>query len=724
MSTPVKFLELSLRNFMSYGNNDTIINLDFHKPTLIVGRNLDAIVNGQVDSNGAGKSAILDAISFALYDKTISDKDKSNLINVINKKNLEVSLTFEKNGTTYKVIRIRKTKTKADIRLYVLDKNGEWADKTLDSIANNNKEIVKIIGLPFDIFSRIIVFSASFQPFLNLPNRHTSKTSQTSIIEELFGYTELTEKSEALKEQIKITRTDFKHIEELQTQISLEMGRHDEQVEAARGRVHDWELSNMEDIVARKEAIARLSKVNFDAEREALSSLDDAESQIQSSKRELKTHKEKLRDRKDTKEAYLAREEALKESRDKVKLIEESVDFVKEIALIDGIDGALFQINHKDDAVKAHAVTILSTQKDIGKLESQVVHLNDDKCPFCEQTFEGSGAKLEEIHGELKNLAVKLDEATTGSEFATRESDNLAEEIKKIKKDSMFNGNKSDYDEVLDNYRRHKAIVDATVDTVDIEQLDADISTIVETIETINTRLEELDEEVFAIKASAMFDNNADLEREAAKLESAKEALEEMKDATNPHTGVLKELEEIEFDNDRSDDLNELDETLRHQEFLLKLLTKKDSFIRKNLLDRSLPYLNKRLMTYLEQIGLPHRVEFLPDMSAQISQFGTALDFGSLSSGQRARVNLALAFAFRDVLQARYGKISFCMLDECLDTGLGNVGVQLAATMIKNIATENNMSMFVISHRDEIANMFPNKLTVELKNGFSKIVNS
>jgi DNA repair exonuclease SbcCD ATPase subunit len=98
------------------------------------------------------------------------------------------------------------------------------------------------------------------------------------------------------------------------------------------------------------------------------------------------------------------------------------------------------------------------------------------------------------------------------------------------------------------------------------------------------------------------------------------------------------------------------------------------------------------------------------------------LTFDSLSKGQKARVNLALAFAFRDVLQARHGKIDFCVLDECLDTGLGNVGVQLAANMIKSIAKDNNMAMFIITHRDEVSSMFANKMTVQLKSGFTTIV--
>ena len=239
MSEPVVFKTLTMRNFMSYGNNDTTIDLDFNEPILIIGKNHDAVINGQVDSNGAGKSAILDAISFALYNKTISDKDIGNLINVVNKKNMEVNLTFEKDGKLYKVSRIRKSKTKADIRFYVMQSNGEWKDKTRDSIAENNAEIVRIIGIPYDIFSRIIVFSASFQPFLDLPSRHASKTSQTSIMEELFGFTELTEKSEVLKGEIKDTKAEFKRIEELQVQVSKEIERHADQVKAAKTRVHD-----------------------------------------------------------------------------------------------------------------------------------------------------------------------------------------------------------------------------------------------------------------------------------------------------------------------------------------------------------------------------------------------------------------------------------------------------------------------------------------------------
>ena len=737
MSTPVKFLELSIRNFMSYGNNDTTLRLDFDKPTLIVGRNLDAVVNGQVDSNGSGKSAILDAISYALYDKTISDKDKSNLINVINKKNMQVSLTFEKDGVVYKVTRMRKSKTKADIRLYIMSNDNEWVDKTLDSISNNNDEIVRILGLPFDIFSRIIVFSASFEPFLNLPNRHTSKTSQTSIIEELFGYTELTDKADALKGEIKITKTSFTHVEELQTQIALEMKRHAQQVEIADKRVNDWDIQHAADIKSRTSSIETLSSVDFDDAREVLVNIDNIEASIKTANQDISTKNDKVRNLKSTladhetmKQNYLKSEQKIKTSRDKVALIEDSVDFEQELEIIDEFEATRLEISALDTADKTNISTKKRLLQDIDKISIQVKHLDDDKCPYCEQTYVESGDKLKEIKDELATLSEQLVSVESVIQSTSNEVSELTIILTNSKTRSMFDGIKSDYDQMLNNYNKHKAIVDASIDVVDISEIDGKIQVINSDIDELNILIADgsesvdtLSNELRAAKQDSIFTNGAELERGAAKLESSKDALETLKADVNPHNDALSELEAVEFDNDRSGELNDINVVLEHQQFLLKLLTKKDSFVRKNLLDRSLPFLNKRLMTYLEQIGLPHRVEFLPDMSAQISQFGTALDFGSLSSGQRARVNLALAFAFRDVLQSHYGKISFCMLDECLDTGLGNVGVQLAATMIKNIAIEDNMSMFVISHRDEIANMFPNKLTVELQNGFSKIIN-
>jgi DNA repair exonuclease SbcCD ATPase subunit len=185
---------------------------------------------------------------------------------------------------------------------------------------------------------------------------------------------------------------------------------------------------------------------------------------------------------------------------------------------------------------------------------------------------------------------------------------------------------------------------------------------------------------------------------------------------------MLTQLKDSPPKAENLDELDQLNDELEHQNFLLKLLTKKDSFIRKALLNKNIPLLNKRLQIYLDKMGLPHRVRFTEEMSAEIMQLGAPINYGNLSAGQKARINLALSFAFRDVLQTRHGKIAFCILDECLDVGLGSLGVNQAVKMIKSVAIENELSMLVISHRDEVTSSFNKHLHVSLRNGFSTVI--
>jgi DNA repair exonuclease SbcCD ATPase subunit len=86
------------------------------------------------------------------------------------------------------------------------------------------------------------------------------------------------------------------------------------------------------------------------------------------------------------------------------------------------------------------------------------------------------------------------------------------------------------------------------------------------------------------------------------------------------------------------DTLNELTRLQDHQDFLLKLLTSKDSFVRKKIIDQNLSYLNARLTHYLDRIGLPHTVKFQNDLTVSIEELGRELDFDNLSRGERNRL--------------------------------------------------------------------------------------
>ena len=165
--------------------------------------------------------------------------------------------------------------------------------------------------------------------------------------------------------------------------------------------------------------------------------------------------------------------------------------------------------------------------------------------------------------------------------------------------------------------------------------------------------------------------------------------------------------------------VNELVRLKEHQEFLIKLLTNKDSFIRKRIIDQNLSYLNARLGQYLDRIGLPHTVTFQNDLSVNISELGRELDFDNLSRGERNRLILSLSWAFRDVWESLYHPINLLFIDELIDSGLDSAGVESALGILKKMSRDGNKSVWLVSHRDELIGRVNNIMKVVKENGYT-----
>ena len=165
--------------------------------------------------------------------------------------------------------------------------------------------------------------------------------------------------------------------------------------------------------------------------------------------------------------------------------------------------------------------------------------------------------------------------------------------------------------------------------------------------------------------------------------------------------------------------LNEFTRVQEHQEFLLKLLTSKDSFVRKKIIDQNLSYLNSRLTHYLDRIGLPHTVKFQNDLTVSIEELGRELDFDNLSRGERNRLILSMSWAFRDVWESLYQPINILFIDEMIDSGLDTQGVENALALLKKMSRERHKSIWLVSHRDELTSRVENILKVVKENGFT-----
>jgi len=206
-------------------------------------------------------------------------------------------------------------------------------------------------------------------------------------------------------------------------------------------------------------------------------------------------------------------------------------------------------------------------------------------------------------------------------------------------------------------------------------------------------------------------------------VDNLKKALEDKKIETDPYEAQIVDLSESALQTIDWSVVNELTSYKEHQEFLLKLLTNKDSFIRKKIIDQNLAYLNNRLTYYLDKLGLPHQVLFQNDLNVEITQLGQDLDFDNLSRGERNRLILGLSFAFRDVWESLYQNINLLFIDELIDSGMDTAGVENSLSVLKKMARERSKNIYLISHKDELIGRVNHVLRVVKENGFTSYAN-
>tara|TARA_B100000902_G_C27310151_1_gene917887 strand:+ start:697 stop:2409 length:1713 start_codon:yes stop_codon:yes gene_type:complete len=184
----ILFENISYKNFLASGNTPININLSDNDTTLIVGQ------------NGAGKSTIIEAIIFALFNKSFRKVNKSQLINSINEKDCVVQVEFSIGRNKYKIIRGMKPS------LFEIWMNGNMQNQ--DSHANDQQKHLEqnILKLNYKSFTQIVILgSASFVPFMQLsaPNRR-------EIIEDLLDIRIFSTMNVLLKDRVKVAAEEYK----------------------------------------------------------------------------------------------------------------------------------------------------------------------------------------------------------------------------------------------------------------------------------------------------------------------------------------------------------------------------------------------------------------------------------------------------------------------------------------------------------------------------------
>jgi DNA repair exonuclease SbcCD ATPase subunit len=259
-----------------------------------------------------------------------------------------------------------------------------------------------------------------------------------------------------------------------------------------------------------------------------------------------------------------------------------------------------------------------------------------------------------------------------------------------------------------------------TVVDTEIDSCGAKLLTVVESITELAQKSDDVKSTLQEIESAIQFQNFDQLLIARDNAQASRKKIEELKCAVNPHIEARDKLLSEQIAKVDYLKVDELRRKLDHQQFLLKLLTDKNSFLRRRIINKSIPFLNSRLNFFTSSLGLPHIVKFDADMSCTVSEFGRELDFGNLSAGEKKRVNTSMSLAFRDVLHHLHARTNLLMIDE-LDGALDQPGIDAIVRILKEKSRDENLSVFVISHHPSIAGRLDKNLRVIKENGFTSI---
>jgi DNA repair exonuclease SbcCD ATPase subunit len=679
---------ITLRNFLSIGNVTQAVDFDKKDITLILGENLD--LGGDGARNGTGKTTLIQGLSYALFGVPINSIRKDNLVNRTNGKGMLVTLEFNVNGTEYKIERGRKPNV---LKFYVNDVQ----QKATEDQQGENKEtqaaIERVLNMSPEMFKHIVVLNTYSEPFLALKNNE-----QKDIIEQLLGITLLSEKAEVVKDLIRQSKDDIQQEEFRIKAVEEANKRVKEQIDSVRRRQTLWQRKHDEDLSFIATEYDELSKVDIDAE--------------------LQAHKDlvvwnSLKQQQEAYDALIARQTAWMQKQDKdiatlkLKMDELShIDFVHELQAHTNLAVYNQQVQLKtahDSKVDSLRKDITKESKNYNKLTQEVDTLKEHKCYACGQDFH------DDQHTSVLNSKIEL--------WNTSKShlDDLRFQLDELVANPIVVGDKP--------VTHYKTEVEAVRQSTEIDNIKKQIDEKSSENNPFSEQLFDTPSVTLGSKPSTHYDTEAQAVEHRTKISNLLSQIENKAQETDPYQEQILEMEAQALQEINFDTINNITKAMEHQKFLLDLLTSKDSFVRKKIIDQNLSYLNARLTHYLDKIGLPHNVVFKNDLTVEITELGRELDFDNLSRGERNRLILGLSFAFRDVWENLYAPVNTLFIDELIDSGLDTMGVENSLAILKDMSRRRHKSIWLVSHREELAGRVPNVLKVIKENGFTSYSN-
>ena len=358
----ILFKTIRWKNFLSTGNSFTEVSLDSSPSTLIVG------------SNGAGKSTILDALTFGLFNKPFRKINKPQLVNTTNDKECLVEIEFSIGKKEFLIRRgIKPT-------VFEIHQNGKMLDQSA-SAADQQKHLEQnILKLNFKSFTQIVILgSSTFVPFMQLP-----AAGRREVIEDILDIKIFSTMNLLVKEKIKIFSDEIK---DLKNNAELVQ----EKIDIQDRFVSDLQEQSQSRVTQKKSEIDGLLKkiITIDTQVEECMSFitglkDTSEEPAKFETKQTKLHK--LHHKMDAKQKTLSKEIEFYDKHDDCPTCSQPIgkdlkeNKIKDnLKLLDEIDLAMATMENEIDSLSTKLNDIKEVQNQIYEATFELKRLNNSK---------------------------------------------------------------------------------------------------------------------------------------------------------------------------------------------------------------------------------------------------------------------------------------------------------------------------------------------------------
>lgn len=683
------FNSIRIQNFLSI--RDIQLTLNNRGLVLLNGRNLD---NNSLNNNGAGKSAVLEAIVYALYGRTLRGLKGDAVVHHFVGKNTTITLDItDDDGTPYQIARYRKhTANKNKSLLY---RNGQ--DITPKSEADFDRYITNLLQADYSTFTASLLYSSESFKFSTATDSEIKKTFDTML-----GLDVLSKALELTRSQLKIVTNDLisykEKVENYENQL-VKLSDKEQQLQSLQEKFYSdkaTKVKQLQQSISVLQEKSQLLKEEFESLSQQVTEAEfnwrDATKQVEDKNAEL---------------------QQVDKLKDELRKLEAEYD---ELALKDKTCNKSIEANDRE--VERLQKSIATVETKINKLKKKQQDLTQtigQPCPTC-----GTPLTAEKIEPARQQYDEEIQELQQDIQL-------LQQDIKKLQDDTG--------DQII-----HQAHVSDQIE--ELENIKREFQDVLRVCKSMEARRDKalkcadrLKDLWYQLRAKLQMKQLEMSQNDDLILQTQKN-LKFSIEAPNPYTELLIDVQlEIVSNREKKSKLimdiaikEKREQSLKFWETAFS-----NQGIKSYILDDITPFLNRRVNRYLTKLAAG-QIEAIFSTRTALKSGGGASERFSLtitnqdggdsysanSSGEKKRIDLAINLALQDLVASRSSKkINLAIFDEVFDA-LDENGIDSVISLLQELAQEKS-TILVVTHNEHLKSYFSNCITVVKEKGFSYI---